>query len=165
MADIKNKNELKRRIELFMDELDYSINEDFCKETMVMMFKFIEHVNHQIDSKQKQINKLQEQLKKATNEEFNRGYAQGMIQGKVDARVMKENADGCVGATFTAYMILATTTLFEDLNFRDKRMVKFIEGFYRRLDLYSAGQLSVDEMEKKLIEKAGVVIEHPLIRM
>ena len=29
MADITNKNELKRRIELFLDELDYSINEDF----------------------------------------------------------------------------------------------------------------------------------------
>ena len=30
MANIKNKNELKRRIELFLDdELDYSINEDF----------------------------------------------------------------------------------------------------------------------------------------
>ena len=37
MADITNKNELKRRIELFLDELDYSINEDFCKETMKMM--------------------------------------------------------------------------------------------------------------------------------
>ena len=28
MADITNKNELKRRIKLFFDELDYSINED-----------------------------------------------------------------------------------------------------------------------------------------
>ena len=80
-------------------------------------------------------------------------------------RRTKMHADNCVGATFTAYMILATTTLFEDLGFRDKRMVKFIEGFYRRLDLYSAGELSVEEMEKNLIEKAGVVIEHPLIRM
>ena len=41
MADITNKNELKRRIELFLDdELDYSINEDFCKETMKMMREF-----------------------------------------------------------------------------------------------------------------------------
>lgn len=28
MADIKNKNKLKRRIDLFLDELDYSINKD-----------------------------------------------------------------------------------------------------------------------------------------
>lgn len=31
MADIKNKNELKRRIDLFLDELDYSINKDLVK--------------------------------------------------------------------------------------------------------------------------------------
>ena len=29
MTDITNKNELKRRIKLFFDKLDYSINEDF----------------------------------------------------------------------------------------------------------------------------------------
>ena len=28
-------------------------------------------------------------------EAYNRGYTQGVIQGRVDARVMKENADGC----------------------------------------------------------------------
>ena len=44
MADIKNKNELKRRIELFLDELDYSINEDFCKETMKMMKEIVEQL-------------------------------------------------------------------------------------------------------------------------
>lgn len=80
-------------------------------------------------------------------------------------RRTKIHADNCVGATFTAYMLLAVTTLYEDLNFRDKRLVKFIEGFYHRLDLYSEGKLSVDDMEKNLIENAGVVIERPLIRM
>ena len=44
MADIKNKNELKRRIDLFLDdEIDYSINEEFCMETMRMMKEFIGH--------------------------------------------------------------------------------------------------------------------------
>ena len=80
-------------------------------------------------------------------------------------RKTKMHADNCVAATFTAYMILAATTLYEDLGFRDKRLIKFIEGFYHRLDLYNEGKLSVDEMEKNLIDKAGVIIEHPLIRM
>lgn len=33
-------------------------------------------------------------------EAYNRGYSQGIIRGRVDARVMKENADGCVGCVF-----------------------------------------------------------------
>ena len=33
-------------------------------------------------------------------EAYDRGYVQGIIQGRVDARVMKENADGCIGCAF-----------------------------------------------------------------
>lgn len=33
-------------------------------------------------------------------EAYDRGYAQGIIQGMVDARVMKEDADGCSGCVF-----------------------------------------------------------------
>lgn len=33
-------------------------------------------------------------------EAYDRGYEQGLIQGRVDARVMKENADGCRGCAF-----------------------------------------------------------------
>lgn len=64
MADIKNKNELKRRIELFLDELDYSINEKFCKETMEMMREFIGHASHQLDCKNSKIESLNSKLKK-----------------------------------------------------------------------------------------------------
>ena len=39
MADITNKNELKRRIKLFFDELNYSINEDFRRN-----IKFIKKI-------------------------------------------------------------------------------------------------------------------------
>lgn len=45
--DIKNKNELKRRIDLFLHDFtpeEYKINEEFCKETMRMMADFIGHV-------------------------------------------------------------------------------------------------------------------------
>lgn len=64
MADIKNKNELKRRIELFLDELDYSINEDFCKETMKMMREFIGHASHRLDCEDSRVKSLKKKLKK-----------------------------------------------------------------------------------------------------
>ena len=63
MADIKNKNELKRRIELFLDELDYSINEDFCKETMKMMREFIGHASHRLDCEDSRAKSLKKKLK------------------------------------------------------------------------------------------------------
>lgn len=63
MADIKNKNELKRRIELFLDELDYSINEKFCKETMKMMREFIGHASHRLDCENSKIESLKKKLK------------------------------------------------------------------------------------------------------
>ena len=64
MANIKNKNELKRRIELFLDdELDYSINEDFCKETMKMMREFIGHASHRLDCEESRVKSLKSKLK------------------------------------------------------------------------------------------------------
>ena len=64
MADITNKNELKRRIELFLDdELDYSINEDFCKETMKMMREFIGHASHRLDCEESRVKSLKKKLK------------------------------------------------------------------------------------------------------
>lgn len=63
MADIKNKNELKRRIDLFIDELDYSINEKFCKETMKMMREFIGHASHRLDCEDSRVKSLKKKLK------------------------------------------------------------------------------------------------------
>ena len=64
MADITNKNELKRRIELFLDdELDYSINEDFCKETMKMMREFIVHASRRLDCEESRVKSLKKKLK------------------------------------------------------------------------------------------------------
>ena len=40
------------------------------------------------------------EMSRKETEAYNRGYAQGVIQGRVDARVMKENADGCCGCAF-----------------------------------------------------------------
>ena len=63
MADITNKNELKRRIELFLDELDYSINEKFCMETMKMMREFIGHASHRLDCEDSRVKSLKKKLK------------------------------------------------------------------------------------------------------
>lgn len=63
MADIKNKNELKRRIELFMDELDYSINKDYCMETMRMMREFIGHASHRLDCADGKIKTLRDKVR------------------------------------------------------------------------------------------------------
>ena len=65
MADIKNKNELKRRIDLFLDdEIDYSINEEFCKETMRMMKEFICHASHRLYCDDSKVKSAQSKLKK-----------------------------------------------------------------------------------------------------
>ncbi len=51
--DIKNKNELRRRIDLFLDVFtfeEYKANYEFCKETMKMMEEFICCANNRLDS-------------------------------------------------------------------------------------------------------------------
>lgn len=77
----------------------------------------------------------------------------------------RARADYAVYASFTAYMLIGCLTLYEDLGFRDKRITKYINGFYKRLDMYRAGKLSVQGMEKDLLEKAGVVVEPPQIEI
>lgn len=73
MADIKNKNELKRRTELFLDEFsheEYMINEPFCKETMRMMREFIGHACHLLDCKERQIEKAKRKARAKAIDEF-----------------------------------------------------------------------------------------------
>ena len=56
--DIRNKNELRRRIDAFLHEYtheEYIINEEFCKDTMRMMADFIGHVNGRMDSERKRL--------------------------------------------------------------------------------------------------------------
>lgn len=58
--DIKNKNELKRRIDLFLHDFthkEYRINEEYCKETMRIMADFIGHVDNHLDAADKRLKK------------------------------------------------------------------------------------------------------------
>lgn len=58
--DIKNKNELKRRIDLFLHDFthkEYRINEEFCKETMRIMADFIGHVDNRLDTANNRLQK------------------------------------------------------------------------------------------------------------
>lgn len=59
-TDIKNKNELKRRIDLFLHDFthkEYRINEEFCKETMRIMADFIGHVDNRLDTANNRLQK------------------------------------------------------------------------------------------------------------
>lgn len=88
MAYIKNKNELKRRIDLFLDELDYSINEKFCKETMKMMKEFIGHASHRLDCEDSRVKSLKKKLKEYKNLE-----EQGLLLRlpcKVDEKIKEQ---------------------------------------------------------------------------
>ena len=73
MADIKNKNELKRRTELFLDEFtheEYKANEDFCKDTMRMMREFIGRACHLLDCKDAQIEQAKKKARNKAIDEF-----------------------------------------------------------------------------------------------
>ena len=73
MADIKNKNELKRRIDLFLDDFsheEYMINEPFCKETMRMMREFVVHASHLLDCADAKIKKAKRTARNKSIDEF-----------------------------------------------------------------------------------------------
>lgn len=73
MADIKNKNELKRRIDLFLDDFtheEYMINEPFCKETMQMMREFVGRASHLLDCADAKIKKAKRKERENAIEEF-----------------------------------------------------------------------------------------------
>ena len=60
MANIKNKNELKRRIDIFLHDFtseEYAINEEYCKETMRMIADFIDHVDCRLTTAEKRLRK------------------------------------------------------------------------------------------------------------
>ena len=111
MADITNKNKLQRRIELFLDdELDYSINEDFCKETMKMMREFIGHASHRLDCEESRVKNLKKKLK-----EYRDLEKQGLLLRlpcKVGTTVYLIKSDGKIVPTTADMMFLGT--LWED---------------------------------------------------
>ena len=96
MADIKNKNELKRRIELFMDELDYSINEEFCKETMLMMREFIGRASHLLDCADAKIKKAKRTARAKAIDEF----AERMMKEFIDKLIERLGRLGWVYADY-----------------------------------------------------------------
>lgn len=75
----------------------------------------------------------------------------------------KMQADNAVSATFSAYMMLGCLVLFEDLGFREKRLRTFISGFYKRMDDYHNGTLTMSDVSKKLMEEVNVYVEPPRV--
>ena len=72
---------------------------------------------------------------------------------------VQKRADHAVAASWSAFMMFGILTLYEDLNFRDKRINKFIDGMRRRHDEWDSGELPLDEVRKRLYDKAGVIVE------
>lgn len=89
--DIRNKNELRRRIDAFLHEYtheEYILNEEFCKDTMRMMADFIGHANGRMDSERKRLTEARQKLKEALLEnkvlhEYNYNGSSGICRAKL----------------------------------------------------------------------------------
>lgn len=75
--------------------------------------------------------------------------------------IIQNRADRAVASSWTAYMMLGLLTLYEDLNFRETRLNKFISGVNKRLNQFDRNELSLDEMNKRLYDEAGIIVEGP----
>ena len=107
--DIRNKNELRRRIDAFLHEYtheEYIINEEFCKDTMRMMADFIGHVNGRMDSERKRLTEARRKLKEALWEnkvlhEYNYNGSSGICRAKLhDKYPVREDRSVEVGKTY-----------------------------------------------------------------
>lgn len=74
---------------------------------------------------------------------------------------VQNRADKAVASSWTAYMMLGVLTLYEDLGFREKRLNAFVDGIHERNAKFDRGELTLEEIQRKLYEEAGVVIEMP----
>lgn len=74
---------------------------------------------------------------------------------------VQNRANKAAASAWTAYLLLACLTLYEDLGFREKRFIKFINGVNDRLDRYNRGEMTLQELEKRLYDESGIIIERP----
>ena len=74
---------------------------------------------------------------------------------------VQNRADNAVAASWSAFMMMGLLTLYEDLKFRDKRLNAFIDGVHKRNEQYNNGELTLDELNKRLYDEAGIVVEMP----
>ena len=74
---------------------------------------------------------------------------------------VQNRADKAVASSWTAYMMLGVLTLYEDLGFREKRLNAFVDGIQKRNEQFDRGELTLDEMKRKIYDEAGVIVEFP----
>ena len=74
---------------------------------------------------------------------------------------VQNRADKAVASSWTAFMMLGLLTLYEELGFREKRLNTFIDGVQKRNEQYNNGELTLDELKKRLYDEAGIVVEMP----
>lgn len=70
-------------------------------------------------------------------------------------------ADKAMASSWSSFMMLGLLTLYEDLNFRDKRLNMFIDGVVKRNKDFEDGNTSIEEIQEALYNKAGIVVEMP----
>lgn len=84
-----------------------------------------------------------------------------IIRRMREVEKVQRRADQAVAASWSAFMMMGLLTLYEDLKFRDKRLNAFIDGMQRRNAEYDRGDLTLDEIKKRLYEEAGIIVEMP----
>lgn len=82
-----------------------------------------------------------------------------------ELKYRKAMADNAISATFSAYMMLSCLVLHEDFELDEENMQAYVDGFYKRMDLYHEGKLTVDSLQKDLLEKVGVYVEPPKVEV
>lgn len=73
-----------------------------------------------------------------------------------------ENRANCaVASSWSAFMMLGLLTLYEDLGFREKRLTAFIDGVHKRNEQFENGEMTLEDIQKKLYDEAGIIVELP----
>lgn len=74
---------------------------------------------------------------------------------------LRDTADKAISGAFSAYMMISCMVLYEDFEYDSENMQAYVDGFYKRLDMYHDGKLTVDGLQKDLLDKIGVYVEPP----
>lgn len=74
---------------------------------------------------------------------------------------VQNRANCAIASSWSAFMMLGLLTLYEDLGFREKRLAKFIDGVHRRNEQFERGEMTLEGIQKKLYDEAGIIVELP----
>lgn len=76
-------------------------------------------------------------------------------------RRQRLESEMAMASTFTAYMMVTLLILHDDFGFGQKRAEKFTEAFYKLLESYNQGEISIGEMKQRIFDVLGMIVEGP----